>query len=272
MAIDFYIVNAFTQDKFGGNPAAVCPLDSWLDDDLMQNIAVQHNLSETAFFVLEKDKPTKLRWFTPSVEVEFCGHATLASAHVILSTLAPQRSEIKFATKKGELLVKKHSTHANYYEMTLPLEPSTPYTAPALLLDGIRAKPQEAWQGANIMLVYENQKAIEALSPDWASLKAFCAEHNVGIIATAKGDEVDFVSRFFAPAHGINEDPVTGSAHCQLAPYWLGKLGKAQMSARQLSSRGGELDCVLDGDKVLILGGCVPFSYGAIDLTNFEIE
>ena len=270
MKIPVYIVNAFTQDTFGGNPAAVCPLDDWLPDKVMQSIAAQHNISETAFFVLAHGTAT-LRWFTPTTEVELCGHGTLASGHIVLTKLTPQAHEITFSTKSGALSVKKKQP----YEMALPRTLSTPCAIAAELVAAMGIKPRAAQEGANMMLIYDNQKEIAALAPDMALLKQWCAPLNVGVIATAPApahtsdSELDFVSRFFAPAHGIDEDPVTGSAHCQLVPYWAERLGKKALKAQQISKRGGALGLVLDGEKVLLSGACVDFSQGVIDLSKF---
>lgn len=265
MKIPVFVVNAFTTQPFGGNPAAVCPLTRWLPDATMAQIAAQHNLSETAFFVLEKNKPTHLRWWTPTTEVDFCGHATLASAEVILRHLELAKEEIIFDTRRGLLSVKKKNAG---YEMTLPIEKSVPVEMDDALVRAMGCAPAKIFQGANMMLVYDSQQKVESLRPNFSLLKAYCAPRHVGIIATAPATskDIDFVSRFFAPAHGVAEDPVTGSAHCQLTPYWTEQMGKETLVARQISARQGELTCRQKGGAVLIEGSCTTFSVGEITL------
>ena len=263
-SIAIFQVDAFADDVFSGNPAAICPLEDWLDDDLMQAIAAENNLSETAFFV-DSAHP-RLRWFTPKVEVEFCGHATLAAAHVALTKLGKNRDEIKFNTRRGELSV--HRREGGWYEMDFPREPYARCDLPAGFAAALGHRPQEIYKGANLMAVYQNRQEIAGLAPDMAALADLCRrEDNVGVIATSLGEgDIDFVSRFFAPAHGVDEDPVTGSAHCMLAPYWSERLAKRELKARQISSRGGSVLCALKGERVWLRGKCVDYMKGEIKI------
>jgi len=255
-----YQVDAFASRVFEGNPAAVCPLDGWLDDDLLQAIAQENNLSETAFFV-PGEKGFELRWFTPVDEVDLCGHATLATAHVIFEVLGYRGPVIRFETRSGELFVKKLG---NRLQMDFPAQPPAACEMPDFLVPGLGgARPVEVLAAADYMAVYESEASIRAIRPDHALLSQLDLR---GLIVTAPGDETDFVSRFFAPQLGVPEDPVTGSAHCELAPYWAGKLGKKVLSARQVSRRGGSLTCEVSGGRVLIAGSAVMFMEGEISL------
>ena len=270
MKIPIFYVNAFAEKNFEGNPAAICPLNQWLPDQMMQNIAMQNNLSETAFFIARETQPI-LRWFSPTVEVDFCGHATLAAGHVALAKSG--RGEIAFETKRGMLSVKKIGSDVfDIYQMDFPQELSQACAVPAELSAAMGAAPVRAYRGANMMLVYETQAQIADLNPDMARLKKLCAVDNVGIIATAPAaaPDFDFVSRFFAPAHGIDEDAVTGSAHCQSAPYWAERLGKTKLKAQQISQRGGKLSCEVQDDRVLLQGACVDYLQGEINLGEVE--
>ena len=259
MQIDLYQVDAFTDRLFGGNPAAVCPLDDWLDDAVMQAIAAENNLSETAFFV-PSGGGFDLRWFTPAVEVELCGHATLASAHVIFRHLEPGRTEVSFQSRSGPLRV---TGEGEMLWLDFPAQPAAPCATPDGLRDGLGAAPVELRSsGHNYLAVFAREAEVRDLEPDFARLGRL--DHCV--IATALGDQGDFVSRYFAPTAGIDEDPVTGSAHCTLTPYWANRLGRTSLSARQISARGGALECELAGDRVRIGGRCAPYMIGRISL------
>jgi len=260
MKIKQYQVDAFATRVFEGNPAAVCPLDSWPDDSLLQAIAQENNLSETAFFV-PGEKGFELRWFTPVDEVDLCGHATLATAHVIFEILGYGGPVIPFETRSGELFVKKQG---NRLQLDFPAQPPAACEMPDALVPGLGGvRPVEVLAAADYMAVFENETTIRNIRPDHTLLSKLDLR---GLIVTAPGDEVDFVSRFFAPQLGVPEDPVTGSAHCELAPYWAGRLGKKILSANQVSRRGGSLVCEVAGDRVLISGGAVMFMEGEISL------
>jgi predicted PhzF superfamily epimerase YddE/YHI9 len=261
MRLPIYQVDAFTDSLFGGNPAAICPLEKWLPDATMQAIAAENNLSETAFFVREGEGYA-LRWFTPTVEVDLCGHATLASGHVVTRLLEPERQSVSFRTlKAGTLTV---SRRADLLVMDFPARPAVPVAAPPGLLAALGGAPREVLRARDHLVVYDSPAEIAALKPDFAAL----AKVDVfGVIVTAPGENgVDFVSRYFAPAQGIPEDPVTGSSHCTLTPYWAKRLGKITLEARQLSRRGGALTCTLDGDRVSIAGRAVLYLEGQIEL------
>jgi PhzF family phenazine biosynthesis protein len=234
MKIKQYQVDAFATRAFEGNPAAVCPLESWLEDGLLQAIAEENNLSETAFFV-PSEKGFELRWFTPIKEVDLCGHATLAAAHVIFETLGYAKQVITFETRSGDLFVERKGKRL---EMDFPASPPTPCELPGILAEGLGKHPIEILAADDYLAVFDDEATIRAITPNQALLSQLDLR---GVIVTAPGSDVDFVSRFFAPKFGIPEDPVTGSAHCALAPYWARKLGKSLLSAKQLSRRGGDL-------------------------------
>ncbi|HEU4324679.1 MAG TPA: PhzF family phenazine biosynthesis protein [Roseiflexaceae bacterium] len=257
MDMTLYQIDAFTERVFAGNPAAVCPLDAWQDDALLQRIAAENNLAETAFFVPEGDG-YRLRWFTPTVEVDLCGHATLASAFVIFTELGYAGEAIRFQTRSGLLVVRRDGSRL---VMDFPSRPPEPVEADPLVLPGLGAQPEELLASRDYFAVYPNEAAVRALRPDMALLGRIDRQ---GVIATAPGDEVDFVSRYFAPAAGVPEDPVTGSAHCTLIPYWSRRLGKTELRARQVSERGGELVCTDQGDRVTIAGSAVKYLTGTI--------
>lgn len=259
MKVPIYQVDAFAEEPFEGNPAAVCPLSDWLDDSLLRDIAVENNLSETAFFV-EREGGYELRWFTPENEVDLCGHATLATAYVIFEELDYEKDVLKFKTRSGELEVYKEG---NYFSMDFPSRPPEPSGRDESIIAGLGIEPAYVFESRDYMAVYESEEQVRALDPDMSLLKK---GNWTGIIATAKGKSVDFVSRFFAPGEGIPEDPVTGSAHCTLVPYWSEKLGKKNLKARQVSSRGGELVCQDLGNRVKIKGSAVLFMKGEIRL------
>jgi PhzF family phenazine biosynthesis protein len=257
MKLPIFQVDAFASKIFSGNPAAVIPLEYWLEDGQMQQIAEENNLSETAFFV-DRDGWFQLRWFTPQNEVDLCGHATLASAYVIMNKIQPDLNEVKFGTHSGELRVTKND---DVFSMDFPAHPPEKCDIPKNLLAGLDKEPKEVLASNYYLVVYENEKEIRELHPYMTKLKEL---DRMAVIVTAPGDNVDFVSRFFAPAVGIPEDPVTGSAHCTLIPYWAEKLGKRKMQARQVSCRGGELFCELNDSRVTIAGKGVLYMQGTI--------
>ncbi len=261
MKLPLYQIDAFTSAVFGGNPAAVVPLDSWLPDATLQAIGAENNLAETAFFVPEGDG-WRLRWFTPTTEVDLCGHATLASAHLIFDRIRPGATNVRFQTRSGLLEVNKDG---DVLALDFPAMPVTRLRDDALaaaLTKALGRAPKELWKARDVMAVYESAADIIALKPDFSALAKVDA---FAVLVTAPGDEgVDFVSRFFAPARGISEDPVTGSAHCELIPYWAGRLGKPKLRARQVSARGGELDCEDRGPRVRIAGRAVLYLEGTI--------
>jgi len=259
MKIPIYQIDAFTNEVFRGNPAAVCPLDHWLEDSQLQAIAAENNLAETAF-VVRREGVRELRWFTPTVEVELCGHATLAAGFLLLDVLHEEAESVRFLTRSGELVV---SRAKDGFALDLPSLPAGECEPPQALLDGLDRRPVEILAAKNYLCVFEREDDVRNLAPDFAQL-AHCDPY--AVIVTAPGEKVDFVSRFFAPAHGINEDPVTGSAHCTLAPYWSRRLGKQRLHARQISKRGGDLVCEPRGDRVVLEGSCVLVLEGTIHL------
>jgi PhzF family phenazine biosynthesis protein len=247
MKIAMYQVDAFTDRVFAGNPAAICPLDSWLPDQTLQAIAEENNLAETAFFVREGDS-FRLRWFTPVAEVDLCGHATLASADVLYRQLGYSAGSIAFETRSGRLDVARHGDE---YRMTFPAATAVVCEPPITLLEALGAAPTVVLKAFDYLAVFESEAQIRALAPDFLRMRDVDQR---GVAVTAPGDHVDFVSRFFAPKLGINEDPVTGSAHCELAPYWSARLGRTRLTARQVSARGGDVGCEVIGDKVILSG------------------
>lgn len=260
MKIPLFQVDAFTNSVFGGNPAAVCPLESWLDNDTLQKIAAENNLSETAFFV-KTGAEYELKWFTPKVEVNLCGHATLATAHVLFQYLNFSGEEIRFTTMSGQLRVKREK---NLLVLDFPASPAEPLTvAPHDLPEGLGKSPLEIHKSRDILALFETQQDILDLEPDFGLLKRLDC---LGIIVTAPGEKADFVSRFFAPRAGINEDPVTGSAHTTLIPFWSQRLNKQEMLAFQLSERKGELFCRDMGERVEIAGRAVLYLTGEISI------
>jgi PhzF family phenazine biosynthesis protein len=252
MKIRQFQIDAFTSEVFKGNPAAVCPLDVWPEDSLLQAIAEENNLSETAFFV-RSARGYQLRWFTPVAEVDLCGHATLASAYVLFELLGHAQPEIVFETRSGDLIVRREDRQLS---MDFPASPPAVCAAPEALLAGLGRQPVEVLASDDYIAVYENESDIQAIVPDQARLRSLDLR---GVIVTAGGIDVDFVSRFFAPKYGIPEDPVTGSAHCELAPYWQTRLNKNRLSARQLSKRGGSLTCEVRDRRVILTGNAVKF-------------
>jgi PhzF family phenazine biosynthesis protein len=261
MKIPIYQVDAFTSEIFSGNPAAVCILDSWIDDNLLQSIAAENNLSETAFLV-RNDDGFDLRWFTPTTEVALCGHATLASAFVLFTCLDWSEKEIRFRTRKsGQLVVGKRN---NLLEMDFPSRPAHSMIPPSGLKEALGVTPIEVMGSIeDLLVVLESEKAVRELQPDFSALERVECR---GIIVTSRGSRSDFVSRFFAPRFGVPEDPVTGSAHCVLVPYWSSELHKKNLHAFQISKRGGELFCVYAGDRVKISGKAVLYLEGVITI------
>jgi PhzF family phenazine biosynthesis protein len=259
MNIPIYQADAFTDKLFGGNPAAVCPLGKWLDEELLQKIAAENNLSETAFFV-KKGEGFELRWFTPKVEVDLCGHATLASAHVIFNHLGYDEKQITFNSASGELKV---TTADGLITLDFPSAPPSPVETVPELTQGLGLKPKEVHKSRDYLGLFDSEDDILSIKPDFNILEKLGAH---GVIVTAQGKNSDFVSRFFAPAAGINEDPVTGSAHTTLIPFWAERLNKNVLHAYQLSKRGGELFCELLGERVKISGYAVTFLKGEIVL------
>ena len=259
MTVPIYQADAFTDTLFGGNPAAICPLKDWLPDATMQKIAIENNLAETAFFV-KTGTGYKLRWFTPEYEIDLCGHATLASAHILFTELGYESDVINFETvKAGTLTVKRDG---DKYTMDFPSRPPIPIEPPNGLAEALGEKQPVAFlRSRDYFIVYEKEQDIIDLTPDFFALSKM---DTVGVIVTAPGDNSDFVSRFFAPGAGIPEDPVTGSAHCNLIPYWAKKLGKNNLHAYQISSRRGELWCELKGDRVLMSGNAITYLKGEI--------
>lgn len=263
MRLPIYQIDAFADRVFRGNPAAIVPLQQWLPDETMQAIAAENNLAETAFFVPEGDG-FGLRWFTPEIEVDLCGHATLASAWVIFNKLDGGRSRIDFATRSGTLTVTQDG-ESGRLAMDFPSRPPQPAEACAGLVAAIGAAPQQVLAARDYLLVYEDAAQVRALKPDMYGLMDI---DKFAVIVTAPGDRpgIDCVSRFFAPAKGVPEDPVTGSAHCTIVPYWAARLGKTDITASQVSSRGGTLYCRDDGGRVQIAGSCVPYLEGSITI------
>jgi PhzF family phenazine biosynthesis protein len=259
MRIPMYQVDAFTDKLFAGNPAAVCPLQEWLPDDQLQAIALENNLSETAFFVPDGDG-YNLRWFTPATEVELCGHATLATAFVVMTELTPDKREVRFQTRSGKLVVAREG---GKLMMNFPARPPAECKPHADLIAGLGGTPEKVLAARDYLVVYRTEAEVRALKP---KMDLLAQMDRFAVIATAPGDKVDFVSRFFAPAKGVPEDPVTGSAHCTLIPYWAERLGRTELHALQVSRRGGELWCRLLGDRVSMSGYAVRFLTGIIEV------
>jgi PhzF family phenazine biosynthesis protein len=256
--IPIYQVDAFSNAVFSGNPAAVCPLDEWLADETLQAIATENNLSETAYFV-RNGSGYKLRWFTPGCEVDLCGHATLASAYVLFKELGEKGDVLRFQTKSGELRVKRNG---DLLALDFPARPPAPVAQnPSLVAALGGPAPKEVLAARDYLVRYETETEVRALAPNMEQLSQI---DRFAVIVTAPGMDCDFVSRFFAPAKGVPEDPVTGSAHCTLIPYWAEKLGKQTLHARQVGRRGGELFCKLDGERVEIAGHAALFLKGTI--------
>lgn len=261
MVLTIYQVDAFAENVFQGNPAAIIPLEDWLDDKLMQQIALENNLSETAYIV-KTDAGYHIRWFTPEFEIDLCGHATLASAYIIKNFLEPHIAEINFTTQKAGAL--KAIAKDGMYTLDFPARMPEACEVPDKLLASLgRPNVVEVLRSRDYFVVLPNEEAVKNMEPDFSLMKELDA---VGVIITAKGHEADVVSRCFYPGAGIPEDPVTGSAHCNIVPYWSDKLGKTKLFCQQLSARHGNLQCELAGDRVLMSGKCVLFMQGEINL------
>ena len=260
MKIPYYVVDAFADRQFRGNSAGVCPLKSWLSEATMQNIAAENNLAETAFFVPRGDD-YDLRWFTPTVEIDLCGHATLAAMFILRTELGYRRDAVRFHSRSGPLMV---TNRHDVFTLDFPSRPPGPCTAPPALVTGLGRKPVQVLKSRDYFVVYESEGDVRSLRPDFAALGTLDAK----VIVTAPGTDCDYVSRFFAPTDGVPEDPATGSQHCTLIPWWSERLGKTEMFARQLSKRGAEFFCRLAGDRVLIGGKAVLYSRAEIEIDN----
>ncbi len=261
MKIPFYQVDAFSSKLFGGNPAAVCIMESWLPDNVLQAVAAENNLSETAFLVPKSKGWYDLRWFTPTVEIDLCGHATLASAFVVFSFVESTLRSVNFETASGRLTVSKLD---ELLSMDFPARKPEPTGKSPILSEALGAEPLAVLKSRDILAVFENESVIKEMNPDFEKLKQI--KDALAIIVTARGEESDFVSRFFAPNAGIPEDPVTGSAHCTLIPYWADRLNKNHLHAIQVSKRGGELFCEYLQDRVRIAGNAVLYTKGDLYL------
>ncbi|KPJ77844.1 MAG: isomerase [Deltaproteobacteria bacterium SG8_13] len=259
MEISLYQIDAFASELFTGNPAAVCPLDEWLPDGLMQSVAEENNLSETAFFVPKGDG-FHIRWFTPKSEVDLCGHATLAAAYVLYQILGCRKDKIEFDSKSGILTVTQDN---EWLTMDFPAQPPVSCDIPEEIGKAFTAAPIECLKSEDLIAVFEREADVESASPDFNELMKLDLR---GVAITAKSDRWDFIARFFAPKYGIPEDPVTGSAYTQLAPYWASKVGTKRFRVKQVSTRGGELTCECVGDRVFISGKAVKFLEGKIKI------
>jgi PhzF family phenazine biosynthesis protein len=263
MKLTLYQIDAFSNRLFSGNPAAVIPLDKWIDEELMQKLGMENNLSDTGFFVPSKKNGAdyEIRWFTPALEIDLCGHATLASAYVLYNILGFSKPELKFDCKSGVLVITRDKEKIR---MNFPAwKPSAFPDYPTELKTAL-GNPEilNVYRSRDVLIELESEDAVRSCNPDFTLLKKIGEK----VIITAKGDKADFVSRFFAPIAGIDEDPVTGSAHSQLIPYWAEKLGKTKMHALQLSPRGGEIWCEFLGDRVIMAGECVCYMKGELTI------
>lgn len=266
--IPFYLVDAFTSRTFGGNPAAVCVLREWLPERVLQLIAAEHNLSETAFVIEKGEGSYELRWFTPRIEVDLCGHATLAAAFVIYRELRPTyEGTIEFSTRSGILRVFREG---DTIYLDFPSRKGFPVEKNPLLEKALGVAPKEVYKSRDLLVVYDDPQVVLNMRPDFSELEKL--EDVLGVIVTAPHHKYDFVSRFFAPRAGVPEDPVTGSAHCTLIPYWSGRLGKKSLRAYQASSRGGELICEDRGERVFIGGCAVLYGAGTIFVPDGEAK
>jgi PhzF family phenazine biosynthesis protein len=259
MRFRIWQVDAFTSRPFSGNPAAVVVLERWLADAVMLAVAAENNLSETAFLVRGTDG-WHIRWFTPVTEVTLCGHATLAAAHTYFTHLEPRATSVTFSSLSGPLVAEREGAR---FVLDFPAYPCERVETPDALVQAIGATPLETWLGAKLMAVFAHEADVVSLTPDFAKVAAL---DGLGLIVTAPGESSDIASRFFAPRVGVSEDPVTGSAHCQLAPWWAKRFGKTKLHARQLSKRGGELQCETRGNRVLLSGEAVEYLQGTLDV------
>ena len=261
MKLPYYEVLAFTTNPFGGNPAGVCSLDAWLADAVLLGIAANNNLAETAFMV-PRDNDFELRWFTPTVEIDLCGHATLAAASVLFNERGLRGDAVRFHSRSGVLTVARN---ADLLTLDFPSRPPAPSAVPEALIRGLGATPKEVFKARDYLAVFPSEAEVRALQPDFVALKTLDC---LGVIVTAPGKDCDFVSRFFAPGASVDEDPVTGSAHCTLIPFWAERVGKARLFARQVSQRGGELVCELVGERVRIGGRAVHYLRGEVQIPD----
>lgn len=259
MKLDIYQVDAFSEQPFGGNPAAVCPLTEWLPDERLQAIAAENNLSETAYFV-RRGEGYELRWFTPEVEVDLCGHATLAAAWVLIHKLADSADVLRFATRSGELRVTRNGDEL---AMDFPAKTPQPCEPPAGMFAALGIEHADVFSTDDFIVLLQDEAQVAALTPDFARLKGLPKR---GIAVTTRGTRFDIVSRWFGPNVGVNEDPVTGSAHTSLAPFWAERLGKTHLTAEQGGARKGQLHCELKGDRVIISGKAALYMQGTIYL------
>jgi PhzF family phenazine biosynthesis protein len=259
MKLSIYQIDAFANKPFEGNPAAICPLQNWLPDEVMQLIAQENNLSETAFFV-PIEHGFHIRWFTPVAEVDLCGHATLASAYVIFTFLGFEENTINFESKSGLLKVKQND---GLLVMDFPSQPPTPCSIPEEIIQAFKNTPVECLKSEDYIVVFRNEEEVASAQPAFGALSKLDLR---GVAITAKSNKYDFVARFFAPKYGINEDPVTGSAYTQLLPYWSNILGVTKLHAKQVSSRGGEVFCEAIGNRVYIAGKAVKYLVGEIEI------
>ena len=254
-----YVVDAFSEKVFGGNPAAICVMDAWLPEETMMSITIENNLSETAFTVKEGDK-YKLRWFTPGGEIDLCGHATLACAYVVMNYVETDLETVTFSTMSGDLIVNKNG---DLYELDFPAYDLKPVEITDAMVDAMGARPTEAYMGRDLLCLFDDEKTVRELKPDMDKLKTI---DGLLLHVTAAGKDVDCVSRSFAPKLNIVEDPVCGSGHCHIAPYWLDKLHKDSIVAYQASRRGGTLYCRMDGDRVKLSGKAALYSVADINI------
>ncbi len=259
MKIPMYQVDAFSSKIFGGNPAAVCVLQEWLDDAVLQNIAAENNLAETAFIIQTEDG-YDLRWFTPTVEIDLCGHATLASAYVVFEFLQPKLQRVEFSSMSGKLIVEK--TDTGKLSMDFPSRQVSKGQVSDLITKALGKRPVEVWESQDLVVVFDSEADIRSIQPDMEKLKLIT--DFFAVIITSRGDKLDFVSRFFAPNAGIPEDPVTGRAHCVLIPFWAERLNKSTLHAMQLSQRTGEVFCEDKGSRVAMMGDASLFLKGEI--------
>lgn len=265
--MNYYVVDVFTDELFKGNPAGVCLLDHWIDDDKLQSIAYENNLSETAFLV-KQNGCYDLRWFTPTIEIDLCGHATIASAYVLFNFYEKALQEISFKTKSG---IMKVSQKGKTLFLDFPTRKATPTINYKTFNKAFSCENIGVYKAVDFLVVFEDESQVKNINPDFSILSKIKNEAQIdndsfGIIITAKGTDCDFVSRFFAPNAGVDEDPVTGRAHCTLIPYWAEKLGKSKLTARQLSKRTGEIDCEFCGERVLIGAKAVLYLTGSISI------
>lgn len=256
----YFVVDAFAEKVFEGNPAGVCIMNNWISDELMQKIAIENNLSETAFAVKE-DGYYRLRWFTPGGEINLCGHATLATAFIILNYYEKQLDSVKFNTISGELIVDKQD---DLYELDFPSVPSEEISVTEQMISALGIVPKETYLNRDLVFVLGSEEEVKNVSPDFAQLERL--PEGLGVCVTAKGSDYDFVSRGFFPKLKVNEDPVTGSLHCSLIPFWADRLGKKELVARQLSNRGGTLYCKHEGTRVKMAGRAVLYSVAELKI------